>query len=97
MLKIHDQLLIADPAGEGAISSPDCRLKEDLAAWRGENVGIIFQFFQMLPALSLLQNVILPMDLANKYKPKEYPLLRDEMRVDANPEGTLPQVEKELR
>ena len=31
-----DQLLIADPAGEGAISSPDCRLKEDLAAWRGE-------------------------------------------------------------
>jgi len=42
-----------------------------LAAWRGENVGIIFQFFQMLPALSLLQNVILPMDLANKYRPKE--------------------------
>jgi len=42
-----------------------------LAAWRGENVGIIFQFFQMLPALSLLQNVILPMDLANKYSPKE--------------------------
>jgi len=42
-----------------------------LAAWRGENVGIIFQFFQMLPALSLLRNVILPMDLANKYRPKE--------------------------
>jgi putative ABC transport system ATP-binding protein len=38
-----------------------------LAAWRGENVGIIFQFFQMLPALSILQNVILPMDLAGKY------------------------------
>ncbi len=42
-----------------------------LAAWRGENVGIIFQFFQMLPALSLLQNVILPMDLAGKYSPRE--------------------------
>jgi putative ABC transport system ATP-binding protein len=42
-----------------------------LAAWRGEHVGIIFQFFQMLPALSLLQNVILPMDFANKYSPKE--------------------------
>lgn len=42
-----------------------------LAAWRGEYVGIIFQFFQMLPALSLLQNVILPMDFANKYRPKE--------------------------
>jgi putative ABC transport system ATP-binding protein len=44
------------------------RMSEDnLAAWRGEQVGIIFQFFQMLPALSLLDNVILPMDLAKKY------------------------------
>ena len=34
-------------------------------------VGIIFQFFQMLPSLSLLQNVILPMDFAGKYSPKE--------------------------
>jgi putative ABC transport system ATP-binding protein len=42
-----------------------------LAIWRGHNVGIIFQFFQMLPALSLLQNVILPMDFARKYTPKE--------------------------
>src|SRR5512136_694630 len=48
------------------------RMSEDrLAAWRGEQVGIIFQFFQMLPALSLLQNVILPMDLARKYQPRE--------------------------
>lgn len=45
--------------------------ENQLAAWRGENVGIIFQFFQMLPALSLLQNVILPMDFANKYTTKE--------------------------
>jgi len=53
---------------------PVHKMSEDkLAAWRGENVGIIFQFFQMLPALSLLQNVILPMDLAasRKYSPKE--------------------------
>jgi putative ABC transport system ATP-binding protein len=45
--------------------------ENQLASWRGENVGIIFQFFQMLPALSLLQNIILPMDFANKYTPKE--------------------------
>ncbi len=45
--------------------------ENQLAAWRGEHVGIIFQFFQMLPALSILQNVILPMDFANKYRPKE--------------------------
>ena len=42
-----------------------------LAAWRGEQVGIIFQFFQMLPALSLLQNVMLPMDFAGKYTLKK--------------------------
>lgn len=42
-----------------------------LARWRGANVGIIFQFFQMLPALTLLNNVILPMDLAKKYKPRK--------------------------
>ncbi len=48
------------------------RMSENkLAAWRGQHVGIIFQFFQMLPALSLLQNIILPMDLAKKYKPRE--------------------------
>jgi putative ABC transport system ATP-binding protein len=48
------------------------RMSENqLAAWRGEYVGIIFQFFQMLPALSLLQNVILPMDFANKYSAHE--------------------------
>jgi putative ABC transport system ATP-binding protein len=47
-------------------------MSEDaLARWRGKNVGIIFQFFQMLPALTLLKNVILPMDLASKYSPRE--------------------------
>jgi ABC-type lipoprotein export system ATPase subunit len=41
--------------------------ENQLAIWRGANMGIIFQFFQLLPALSLLQNVILPMELAGKY------------------------------
>jgi len=45
--------------------------ENQLAAWRGDNLGIIFQFFQLLPALNLKQNVILPMDLAGKYKPRE--------------------------
>src|SRR5690606_2711979 len=39
--------------------------------WRGENLGIIFQFFQLLPALNLKQNVILPMDLAGKFSGRE--------------------------
>ncbi|MFI3186608.1 MAG: ABC transporter ATP-binding protein [Methylococcaceae bacterium] len=33
-----------------------------LTAWRGANVGIVFQFFQLLPTLSLLQNIVLPME-----------------------------------
>jgi putative ABC transport system ATP-binding protein len=45
--------------------------ENQLAAWRGQHVGIIFQFFQMLPALTLLQNVMLPMDFARKYTPRE--------------------------
>lgn len=45
--------------------------ENQLAAWRGQYVGIIFQFFQMLPALSLLKNIILPMDFAGKYKKRE--------------------------
>lgn len=45
--------------------------ENQLAEWRGDNLGIIFQFFQLLPALNLKQNVILPMDLAGKYKPRE--------------------------
>lgn len=64
-----------DRPSEGEIvvtGRPVHKMSEDeLAGWRGEHVGIIFQFFQMLPALSLLQNVILPMDLAGKYSPKE--------------------------
>src|SRR5574339_921873 len=45
--------------------------ENELAGWRGESLGIIFQFFQLLPALNLKQNVILPMDLAGKYRPHE--------------------------
>lgn len=52
--------------------------ENELAEWRGDHVGIIFQFFQMLPSLSLLQNVILPMDFARKYSSKE----REERAID---------------
>jgi ABC-type lipoprotein export system ATPase subunit len=45
--------------------------ENQLAAWRGDSLGIIFQFFQLLPALNLKQNVILPMDLAGKHKARE--------------------------
>jgi putative ABC transport system ATP-binding protein len=35
-----------------------------LAAWRGRNVGVVFQFFQLLPTLTVAENVMLPMDFA---------------------------------
>jgi len=41
-------------------------LSEDaLARWRGLNVGVVFQFFQLLPTLTAVENVMLPMDFAD--------------------------------
>jgi putative ABC transport system ATP-binding protein len=42
-----------------------------LAEWRGRNLGIVFQFFQLLPTLTLLENTMLPMDFCNMYLPAE--------------------------
>ena len=41
--------------------------------WRGKNLGIVFQFFQLLPMLTLLENVMLPMDYVNLYDFDERP------------------------
>lgn len=45
--------------------------ENELAIWRGEHVGIIFQFFQLLPALTLQKNVMLPMDLTGSVPRRE--------------------------
>jgi putative ABC transport system ATP-binding protein len=48
------------------------RLDEgQMAEWRGRNLGIVFQFFQLLPTLTILENVVLPMDLCQVYDPAE--------------------------
>lgn len=49
-------------------------LKEGkLAQWRGKNLGVIFQFFQLLPTLTAIENVMLPMDFCNMYSNNERP------------------------
>ena len=58
------QVLVGDTAvhtlGEGK-----------LAEWRGRNIGVIFQFFQLLPTLTVVENVMLPMDFCNMYSMRE--------------------------
>lgn len=41
--------------------------QEQLAQWRGRNVGIVFQFFQLLPTLTVAENIMLPMDFCNTW------------------------------
>jgi putative ABC transport system ATP-binding protein len=45
--------------------------ESELASWRGKNVGVVFQFFQLLPTLTILENVMLPMDFCNTYSKKD--------------------------
>jgi putative ABC transport system ATP-binding protein len=45
--------------------------ENQLSSWRGRTMGIILQSFQLLPMLTLIENVILPMDLCGLYKPRE--------------------------
>ena len=47
--------------------------------WRGRNLGIVFQFFQLLPMLTLLENVMLSMDFAEMYEFDERPKHAKEM------------------
>jgi ABC-type lipoprotein export system ATPase subunit len=57
---------IDHPSG-GEITVAGTRLRDlnegQMAQWRGHTLGIVFQFFQLLPTLTLLENVMLPMDL----------------------------------
>jgi ABC-type lipoprotein export system ATPase subunit len=47
-------------------------LKEGkLAEWRGRNIGVIFQFFQLLPTLTAAENIMLPMDFCHMYSTRE--------------------------
>lgn len=52
--------------------TPVHTLRENqIASWRGRTVGVVFQFFQLLPTLTVLENVMLPMDFCNLYNRRE--------------------------
>ena len=49
-------------------STPVHKMSEDqMARWRGTNLGIVFQFFQLLPMISVIENIMLPMDFSRTY------------------------------
>jgi ABC-type lipoprotein export system ATPase subunit len=53
--------------------TPVHSLKEDqLARWRGKNLGVVFQFFQLLPNLNLIENISIAMDVCNTYPVREH-------------------------
>lgn len=54
--------------------TPVHKLNENqLAVWRGKTIGVVFQFFQLLPTLTVAENVMLPMDFCNMFTPAERP------------------------
>lgn len=54
-------------SGKVVINSTDVHTlgESELASWRGRNIGIVFQFFQLIPTLTVLENVLLAMDLVS--------------------------------
>jgi putative ABC transport system ATP-binding protein len=47
--------------------------EEQIAIWRGRSIGVIFQFFQLLPTLTAVENILLAMDYGGQYSPAKRP------------------------
>jgi putative ABC transport system ATP-binding protein len=45
--------------------------EDQRARWRGQTMGVVYQSFQLLPMLTLVENITLPMDLSDNFKPRE--------------------------
>ncbi len=57
--------------GKGESVSIHTLNENQLALWRGINMGVIYQSFQLLPMLTLLENIMLPLDLCGTYRKSE--------------------------
>jgi len=64
-----------DRPSEGVVEIGGVRVHQlnesEMARWRGRNLGIVFQFYQLLPMLSVLENTLLPMDFCGVYPASE--------------------------
>jgi putative ABC transport system ATP-binding protein len=64
-----------DRATSGAVTVDGQRIdqmsEEELAVWRGRRVGVVFQFFQLLPTLTALENAMLPLDFSRRVPKRE--------------------------
>jgi putative ABC transport system ATP-binding protein len=65
--------------------------ESDLARWRGRGIGLVFQFFQLLPTLTVMENVALPMDFAGVRSGRER---RERARALLNRVGIADQADK---
>ena len=55
--------------GSGRVVSLGSLDEDEIAAWRGRNVGIVYQSFELLPQLDLVDNIMIPKDFAGSYRP----------------------------
>jgi putative ABC transport system ATP-binding protein len=64
-------------SGEVIINANDAPIsvhnmsEDEIALWRGKTLGVVFQSFQLLPMLTLVENITLPMDLCGNFNPKQ--------------------------
>lgn len=62
------EVLVRFNSDEVSVHSLD---ESQLSLWRGRTMGTVYQSFQLLPMLTLVENIVLPMDLCGLYKPRE--------------------------
>jgi putative ABC transport system ATP-binding protein len=55
----------------GSVISIHKMSEDEVALWRGQTLGVVFQSFQLLPMLTLIENITLPMDLCGSFSPKQ--------------------------
>jgi len=56
---------------DGTAVSIHSLTEDEIALWRGKTLGVVFQSFQLLPMLTLVENITLPMDLCGTFSPRQ--------------------------